>query len=226
MHEICNIVPLACCWYWPHSTHHHHVTNQAIASMPSTPRPTGAEGRGSTAPECLQVSTQHCQYRYLNNSTAGVSPAGQQPAGCCPCATWWRCFRLKPAAAQARAWCAHHAHRVAVTAMIGLKPGSTMPGYLQLATGFVFTPCRMGHAKLASTASAATATHLPIVTNNLSVEPTVRQPNLIGNMMMMMSKATQGTDLCSANQAPHQPCATVQTQKIPATTINHTVCEH
>jgi hypothetical protein len=34
---------------------HHHVTNQAIASMPSTPRPTGAEGRGSTAPECLQV---------------------------------------------------------------------------------------------------------------------------------------------------------------------------
>jgi hypothetical protein len=30
--------------------HHHHVTNQAIASMPSTPRPTGAEGRGSTAP--------------------------------------------------------------------------------------------------------------------------------------------------------------------------------
>jgi hypothetical protein len=36
-------------------SHHHHVTNQAIASMPSTPRPTGAEGRGSTAPECLQV---------------------------------------------------------------------------------------------------------------------------------------------------------------------------
>jgi hypothetical protein len=35
--------------------HHHHVTNQAIASMPSTPRPTGAEGRGITAPECLQV---------------------------------------------------------------------------------------------------------------------------------------------------------------------------
>jgi hypothetical protein len=27
-------VPCAC--------HHHHVTNQAIASMPSTPRPTGA----------------------------------------------------------------------------------------------------------------------------------------------------------------------------------------
>jgi hypothetical protein len=28
------------------ASHHHHVTNQAIASMPSTPRPTGAEGRG------------------------------------------------------------------------------------------------------------------------------------------------------------------------------------
>jgi hypothetical protein len=46
--------------------HHHHVTNQAIASMPSTPRPTGAEGRGSTAPECLQVlrTSQACT-RYL-----------------------------------------------------------------------------------------------------------------------------------------------------------------
>jgi hypothetical protein len=42
--------------------HHHHVANQAIASMPSTPRPTGAEGRGSTAPECLQVlrTSQAC----------------------------------------------------------------------------------------------------------------------------------------------------------------------
>jgi hypothetical protein len=36
--------------------HHHHVTNQAIASMPSTPRPTGAEGRGSTAPECTHTA--------------------------------------------------------------------------------------------------------------------------------------------------------------------------
>jgi hypothetical protein len=26
--------------------------------MPSTPSPTGAEGKGSTAPECLQVHTQ------------------------------------------------------------------------------------------------------------------------------------------------------------------------
>jgi hypothetical protein len=35
-------------WTHHHHHHHHHVTNQAIASMPSTPRPTGAEGRGSS----------------------------------------------------------------------------------------------------------------------------------------------------------------------------------
>jgi hypothetical protein len=39
-----------------HQLAHHHVTNSAIASMPSTLRPTGAEGKGSTAPKCLQVS--------------------------------------------------------------------------------------------------------------------------------------------------------------------------
>jgi hypothetical protein len=31
------------------------LPNQAIASTPSAPRPSGAEGRGSTAPLCLQL---------------------------------------------------------------------------------------------------------------------------------------------------------------------------
>jgi hypothetical protein len=31
------------------------LSNQAIASTPSAPRPSGAEGRGSTAPLCLQL---------------------------------------------------------------------------------------------------------------------------------------------------------------------------
>jgi hypothetical protein len=36
--------------------------NQAIASTPSAPRPSGAEGRGSTAPLCLQLlrTSQAC----------------------------------------------------------------------------------------------------------------------------------------------------------------------
>jgi hypothetical protein len=31
------------------------LPNQAIASMPSAPRPSGSEGKGSTAPLCLQL---------------------------------------------------------------------------------------------------------------------------------------------------------------------------
>jgi hypothetical protein len=60
--------------------HHHHVTNQAIASMPSTPRPTGAEGRGSTAPECLQVlrTSQACTTRWIFiGAGAGAAATGQ-----------------------------------------------------------------------------------------------------------------------------------------------------
>jgi hypothetical protein len=51
-----SVIPTLRMWKRRYKPHHHHVTNQAIASMPSTPRPTGAEGRGSTAPECLQVT--------------------------------------------------------------------------------------------------------------------------------------------------------------------------
>jgi hypothetical protein len=38
------------------------LPNQAIASTPSAPRPSGAEGRGSTAPLCLQLlrTSQAC----------------------------------------------------------------------------------------------------------------------------------------------------------------------
>jgi hypothetical protein len=38
------------------------LPNQAIASTPSAPRPSGAEGRGSTAPCCLQLlrTSQAC----------------------------------------------------------------------------------------------------------------------------------------------------------------------
>jgi hypothetical protein len=42
--------------------HHAMLPNQAIASTPSAPRPSGAEGRGSTAPLCLQLlrTSQAC----------------------------------------------------------------------------------------------------------------------------------------------------------------------
>jgi hypothetical protein len=41
------------------------LPNQAIASTPSAPRPSGAEGRGSTAPLCLQrLRTSQACTRY------------------------------------------------------------------------------------------------------------------------------------------------------------------
>jgi hypothetical protein len=48
-----------------HHHHHHHVTNQAIASMPSTPRPTGAEGK----PNSLQTTAKSAE------SATTISPA-------------------------------------------------------------------------------------------------------------------------------------------------------
>jgi hypothetical protein len=39
------------------------LPNQAIASTPSAPRPSGAEGKGSTAPLCLQLlRTSHYEH--------------------------------------------------------------------------------------------------------------------------------------------------------------------
>jgi hypothetical protein len=46
------------------------LPNQAIASTPSAPRPSGAEGRGSTAPLCLQLLPMHCHHGMIRETVA------------------------------------------------------------------------------------------------------------------------------------------------------------
>jgi hypothetical protein len=78
---------------WPHH-HHHHVTNQAIASMPSTPRPTRAEGRVPW-PHQGTVLLFHCSLTQMvapsqasRLDTAGSSLTLISP---CFCITWVLC---------------------------------------------------------------------------------------------------------------------------------------
>jgi hypothetical protein len=75
------------------------LPNQAIASMPSALRPSGAEGRGSTAPLCLQLlrTSQLTQLMpflvdaegvlsvQLRSSAVEVDAGLKLPHGCCMC---------------------------------------------------------------------------------------------------------------------------------------------
>jgi hypothetical protein len=51
------------------------LPNQAIASTPSAPRPSGAEGRGSTAPLCLQLLRTYVSMHKILSNTPRNHPA-------------------------------------------------------------------------------------------------------------------------------------------------------
>jgi hypothetical protein len=56
------------------TAHHHHVTNQAIASMPSTPRPTGAEGRATAVGVWLSLAATLWPRLLVSSSVTGHRP--------------------------------------------------------------------------------------------------------------------------------------------------------
>jgi hypothetical protein len=51
------------------------LPNQAIASTPSAPCPSGAEGRGSTAPLCLQLLRTSQALLHMQQITGSLSSA-------------------------------------------------------------------------------------------------------------------------------------------------------